>query len=758
MQSVTSDQINKNVISRLASQSDAIARLAQNSGGFSAVFAAFESKDPNAFRWTLEQLDLIPHCEVICDWVRTKLCVLRCIEVCGAPREKVEVPGFAQFARAIVRLASNEKLLRRVVDAVSCGDGRDYRAAIDELGLQEFCYLLCHWVCETIYLPVCEVVCIPEFVPVADAVTNIRAAAKVLESVIERDRTLDTIAEAAVELNCLRLQSTLNASGLASNCEILCGVICTWRCVWVCREVCDFPTPVFPSGIYAVEEARNFALASRQLAGQPRALADLVTAAQNRNAQAYSEIVARFRLEPYCHQLCAWLCSAICHEFCICVCPNTDFNPLFTTVGDFNIYADIDGTTGKTNKSLTPTLNMPWGGGPNFAFFDQLQLGGFCPSTSPTSSGTQMQYRFLYATAETTLAAAITAIQPTLTVASSAGIPATPFTVSVCADGESGETMTVTKVVGNTWTVTRGVDGTTGAAAPLGATLWINPTPITNNLVYQIQAGTRNINWPKNVGGIASSTLVSTAQPVYIVPSPAPVDAAPPAPTSSWALTPHFIGVDPVAGWVPVDLNATGGGFSTLLGFDTTQPGVAPGGDPLPGAAVAIGHPGGVPAGTAVPAASQQVGVDLTIIFQATRVGVTTIDYSNSLCKIHVNNWSEVNNLWFLQFATGCCTPINDSLSVQFTVDHEEMDSGAWSLAITSCSPSAPGVITPPDPTTGVTFTADGRGASGTVPEDTTMWSNCSYTASLSTRPGLTTGLYDYQGNDNLLTFCICGH
>jgi hypothetical protein len=128
------------------------------------------------------------------------------------------------------------------------------------------------------------------------------------------------------------------------------------------------------------------------------------------------------------------------------------------------------------------------------------------------------------------------------------------------------------------------------------------------------------------------------------------------------------------------------------------------------------------------------------------------------LCKIHVNNWSEVNNLWFLQFATGCCTPINDSLSVQFTVDHEEMDSGAWSLAITSCSPSAPGVITPPDPTTGVTFTADGRGASGTVPEDTTMWSNCSYTASLSTRPGLTTGLYDYQGNDNLLTFCICGH
>ena len=45
--------------------------------------------------------------------------------------------------------------------------------------------------------------------------------------------------------------------------------------------------------------------------------------------------------------------------------------------------------------------------------------------------------------------------------------------------------------------------------------------------------------------------------------------------------------------------------------------------------------------------------------------------------------------------APACCTPIDATLSVQFTVDHEEMDSGAWSLAITSCSPSAPGDITP---------------------------------------------------------------
>ena len=46
------------VVSRLASQSDAIGRLAQDSGGFSAVVAAFESKDASAFRWVLDRLEM----------------------------------------------------------------------------------------------------------------------------------------------------------------------------------------------------------------------------------------------------------------------------------------------------------------------------------------------------------------------------------------------------------------------------------------------------------------------------------------------------------------------------------------------------------------------------------------------------------------------------------------------------------------------------------------------------------------------------
>ena len=57
------------------------------------------------------------------------------------------------------------------------------------------------------------------------------------------------------------------------------------------------------------------------------------------------------------------------------------------------------------------------------------------------------------------------------------------------------------------------------------------------------------------------------------------------------------------------------------------------------------------------------------------------------------------------------------------------------------------------------------RGQNGTTPanaaagtEIITSWCDCSYTVWLSTRAGLTTGLYDNRGQSIPLTFCICSH
>jgi hypothetical protein len=659
-------------VNRLASQAEAVGRLAQNTGGFAAAVAAFESKDANAFRWVLERLELVPYCELICEWVRIKLCVLRCIEICGRDRENAEVPSLQQFAKAVVKLSSDEKLLRRVVDAISCGDGAAYRAVLEELKLVEFCHLICHWVCAIGYRRICELVCRPQATFVIDPVNEIRTAGEVISKVVANEKTFAEISRAAVALNCEILRSTINAAGFGPRCEVICWLICTWRCVWVCRTLCRIPPPIL-TGVYAVEEAQNFALAARQLAGQPRALGDLVTAVQKRDAEAYQEIIDRFRLVPYCWQVCSWVCAVTCHEFCICVCPPPILYPWFTTVGYFDIYSDIDSTTGKTNKSL-PFPMLGSGGGPKFAFFGPLQFGGFCPIDSPVFSGVRMKYRFLYD------------------------------------------------------------DGT-------------GPLPIAGTLVSPVLAGSRLKAWPQQDGS-GNATAVSSPQfqSVIIAAAPTPPDPTPPAVGSLWyGPSPHYINPD-AAGWVEVDPDAIGGGFQTLLGFDSAQ--VALGGVP----------PSVVPGTVPIPAASQKNGQDYSIIFQATRV--TTLppgsipDFSNSLSKIHINNWNEINALTFAEFSTGCCTPIDATLSVKLTVDHEEMDSGAWSLQITSCSPSAPGNI----PLTSPPLTLSARGGSGIIVENTSGWDPCSYTATLTTRPGLTTGLVDRSALPNPLTFCICGH
>jgi hypothetical protein len=659
---------------RLAAQADAVGRLAQDAGAFAAAFAAFESRDPDAFRWVLERVEILPRCELICEWLQIKLCVLRCVEVCGPPVEVERPPSLLQFAQAVVRLAEDEKRLRRAVDAVSCGDAEAFHAVLAELKLQAFCHLLCRWVCSSLWRRFCEIVCIPHIGPVPDPVGDLRAAARVMARVIENQKAFETIAKVAETLDCERTRTAIGEAGFHGECEIICWVFCTWRCAWICRELCPRPEAVL-TGVHAIEEARAFALAARQLAGHPRVLFDLVTAVQGRNADLYGEIVDRFRLHPYCLQLCGWVCSVTCSEFCICICPNPVLQPWFTTVGYFGIYSDIDGTTGKTNKAL-PFPSLGSGGGPNFAFFGDLQLGGFCPATSPVFSGVAMKYRFL-------------------------------------------------------------ID--TGAG----------PQPITGGLVSPVLAGTRLVNWPQNLAGLAGPALVSTFQDVQVVAKPAPPDPTPPATGAAWfAPSTHYIPVDD-NGWVEVDPNAVGGGFQTLIGFHTDNALAVPAHNPNP-----------LPAGVAVPAGSAFTGADLSITFQATRITTmppgTTPDYTNALAKIRINNATETNALDFAEFVTGCCTPIDATLSVQFTVDHEEMSAGGWSLAISSCSPSAPGDITPAVSGPGVTLSA--RGGFGTIVENTATWGNCSYTVTLSTRPGLTTGLVDRGSWPNSLTFAICGH
>jgi hypothetical protein len=377
--------LQQNAISQLAAQADAVGKLAEDTGAFAATIAAFESNDPNAFRWVLQRLELLPRCELICEWIRVKLCGLRCVEVCGPLDPKIALPELPEFALALSQLASNEAVLRRVVDAVSCGDADSYQAAIAEVKLQRFCHLICRYVCSIQYRRICEVVCTGLPVPVSDVALDIRADAEVLSKVFGNQDLSGVIGKAAIALDCDLLRNAIERAGFLGHCEIICRVSCVWRSVWVCRTLCLEP-PVIFRGTYAVEEARNFALAARQLAGQPRALSDLTAAVISNNAEAYRSVIDRYRLGPYCWQVCGWVASEVCYHYCICVCPPTSI-AYFIRVGHYEY-----GALGSTPKiaSQIGGSGLTDDSGPR-GFFGTLRLNG---AVNIQSGAPQLEYRF----------------------------------------------------------------------------------------------------------------------------------------------------------------------------------------------------------------------------------------------------------------------------------------------------------------------------------------------------------------------------
>ena len=80
--------------------------------------------------------------------------------------------------------------------------------------------------------------------------------------------------------------------------------------------------------------------------------------------------------------------------FCVDLCleePLDPFeNPRFYQVGDFNISADIDLATGRTLHGKAGHAGPDWG------FFGNLKLKGYCPKTPLADPTEVMHYRFLY--------------------------------------------------------------------------------------------------------------------------------------------------------------------------------------------------------------------------------------------------------------------------------------------------------------------------------------------------------------------------
>lgn len=358
-------------------------------GHFRGLFDAFRAGDRDSYQRVLEELKISNRCELACGWIRSKECVLLCFELCGPP-ERIELPDPREFAQALQKLASDEELVERLAETVEQRDGAAFRELLAKVQLERYCHLVCHWVCTVHTRLRCRIVCGPLPVVPIYLAEELSAAAGALGRLLDHGAVFEEAFKAAAAGNCDAVRSIVSNARLTDDCSWICEWFCSWHCVEVCSTLClplqvDFTVPT-------LREAFEFAQFTGKLAAQPDLLGRLADSVATQNADDFAALVTKLDAARFCHQICHWICFRQCAWLCRCVCTPV-LQPWFTNIGFFNIYADIDPTTGLTNKPLGYS-ELAYHGGPGFAFMGGIELRGYCPIASPMD-GTPMRYRFV---------------------------------------------------------------------------------------------------------------------------------------------------------------------------------------------------------------------------------------------------------------------------------------------------------------------------------------------------------------------------
>jgi hypothetical protein len=643
------------LLHELQSEGAAVGQLLAARGALEEAFKAFRAEDPKAFQAVLERARLKIWCHRICRWIRTKECVFLCLDLAGPPAAFERPPDPRLLARAIGRLAEDEKLVRKLADVLVKRDRRAFLEIVRKLEILPYAHLFCHWLCVIRYRLVCRWICTVGPKPVLWQ--EIHAAARTIGALAEDDKMFKAVSAASAAADPAKIAGALRNPDWIWRCHWVCEFFCSWRCVLVCLSFArGFPFAAI-EGPAQVREAGAFGAAIARL--DPAARERLAEAVGSGQAERWTSIVKELKLERFALQLCHWICGWRCRLYCRLVCPDPHYYPWFDAIGDFGIYSDIDPATGLTNAAKFGTSGVH--GGPDYAFFANLSLHAFCPKEDPANPGQRMSYRFLFR-----------------------------------RQGDA------------------------------------QPTPVSGGFVAPVRVGSRLALWNGSWHW----------QSVWIRGTGA-TSPTPPTPGAGLSPPDHFI-VPDAQGWVEVDAETADAAFhGYLMGFAT--PVAVAGGAP----------PTGVAAGTAVPGGDQKNGTDCEIIFQATRSttigsvnGGGTPDYGNSVSKVRINNWQEVALLDLLQFHTAGgtpCSPLNNDLDIEYTVDHEYIAS--WGLGLSTAAGKT--LTSPPPPP------STPRGGAGTHHENISTWPTCSYTVSLSTRRRLTDGLVDDQARTISKTFCI---
>src|SRR5262249_44500031 len=119
------------VLRDLLDEAGAVGQLAADENAFLAAYKAFRAADRRGFQAVLEKLKLIPRCELVCEWIRSKECVFLCLELCGPPKPDLKPPDPHVLAQAIVRITRDPKLTQQLAQIVQKRDRAAFQRFVE---------------------------------------------------------------------------------------------------------------------------------------------------------------------------------------------------------------------------------------------------------------------------------------------------------------------------------------------------------------------------------------------------------------------------------------------------------------------------------------------------------------------------------------------------------------------------------------------------------------------------------------------------
>jgi hypothetical protein len=141
---------------------EAVATLAKNESAFTRVFEAFNAKDVETFRAELSRIGILHWCRLICHFFCWRRCTRVCRIVCKRfPEMEPNVPDLREFAEIMSRIASDDALLKKLLDALDREDVKVFDALLTQYKWGRFCFLICHWLCSVRCYRICRIFCPP---------------------------------------------------------------------------------------------------------------------------------------------------------------------------------------------------------------------------------------------------------------------------------------------------------------------------------------------------------------------------------------------------------------------------------------------------------------------------------------------------------------------------------------------------------------------------------------------------------------------